>query len=157
VRVHAVATRIKRTDGDSAFAVKTTTNHVTIAQIQTPREQTPTRAKKNQAGVVNLQINIRRRLTAPLKMKKQTIQTTFRNDGGRSRRKENASGALAMNTEKKIIAPEALPQGRGGRCWRRTMTTTTAGAWSATTSGTENTSAANTSLGIHEKKRMKKR
>src|SRR4051812_993312 len=115
VRIHVVAARVKRADGDSAFAVKATTEHITITQIQAPREQTPTRAKKYQAGAVNLQINIRRRLTTPLKMKKQTIQATFRDNGGKSRRKKNASGALATNAQKKVIAPETLPQGRGGR------------------------------------------
>src|ERR1041384_1118271 len=109
MRIHVVATRIKCTDGNSAFVVKTTAEHVTITQIQTPREQTPTRAKKSQAGTINLQLHIRRRLTAPLKMKQQTIQTTFRNNGGKSRRKKNASVALATNAQKKVIAPKPSP------------------------------------------------
>src|SRR4051812_3545148 len=90
-------------------------------------------------------------------MKKQTIQTTFRDNGGKSRRKKNASGALATNAQKKVIAPEALPQGRGGRHRHLTMTTTTAGARSTATAGTTNTVATNTSLRSHGKKRRKKR
>src|ERR1043165_367168 len=111
VRIHAVVARVKRADSDSAFAVKTTAEHITITQIQPPRKQTPTRAKKNQAGAITLQINKSRRSTAPLKMQKQAIQATFRDNGGKSRREKNASGALATNTQKKVIAPEALYQG----------------------------------------------
>src|SRR3954463_14009996 len=105
VRIHAVAARIKRTDSNNAFAVKATTEHITIMQIQAPREQTPTRAKKNQAGVVNLQINIRRRSKAPLKMKKQTIQAMFRDSGGKIWKEKKASGALATNAQEKVRAP----------------------------------------------------
>src|SRR4051812_1388982 len=115
MRIHVVAARVKRADSNNAFAVKATKEHITITQIQAPREQIPTRAKRNQAGAVNLQININRRLTAPLKMKKQTIQATLRDNGGKSRRKKNASGAPATNAQKKVIAPEALLQGRGVR------------------------------------------
>src|SRR3954471_21584840 len=78
VWIHVVATRVKSADGDSAFTVKTTTEHVTITQVQAPRKQTPTIAKKNQAGAIHLQINIGRRSAAPLKMQKQSIQAAFR-------------------------------------------------------------------------------
>src|ERR1041384_8018566 len=134
-----------------------TTKHVTVAQVQTPSKQAPTRAKEDQARAVNLQINIRRRPTAPLKMQKQTIQTTFSNNGGKSRRKKNASGVFATNAQEKVITPEALLQGRRGRHWRYTMANTTAGAWCTATTGTANMATANTTLGTQGKKRRNKR
>jgi len=90
-------------------------------------------------------------------MQKQTIQTTFNNNGGKSIRKKNASGVFATNAQEKVITPESLLQGRRGRHWRYTMATTTAGAWSTATTGTANTATANTSLGTHGKKRRNKR
>src|ERR1041385_3324830 len=98
MRIHVVAARIERADSGSAFAVKVTAEHIAISQIQSPSKQTPTRAKKNQARAINLQVNIRRRSTAPLKMQKQAIQATLRDNGGKSRGKKDAIGTLATNT-----------------------------------------------------------
>src|ERR1041384_7436884 len=153
VRIHAVAARVERADSDGAFAVKTIAEHIAISQIQPTSKQTPTRAKKNQAGAINLQVNIRRRSTAPLKMQKQAIQATFRDNGEKSRRKKDAIGTLAMNTQNKIIAPESLLQGRGGRHRRRVMAATTAGGWCAATTATRNTATTNASPGNHEQQK----
>ena len=98
----------------------------------------------------------KKEIDSPLKTKQQTIQTKIRNNGREHRRKKNANGVPATNAQKKIVAPEALPQGKGGRHRRYTMTTTTARAWSAPTTATANTAATNTSLGTHEKRRRKK-
>src|ERR1041385_676786 len=100
MRIHAVAARIERADSDSDFAVKTTAEHIAISQIQPPSKQTPTRAKKNQAGTINLQVNIRRRSTAPLKMQKQAMtntamaKTSPRNHEGKKRRRKRQSSKL---------------------------------------------------------------
>src|ERR1041385_5451541 len=142
--IHAIATRIECADSNSAFTIKTTAEHMTISQIQPSSKQTPTRAKKNQVRAINLQVNIRRRSIAPLKVQKQAIQATFRDNGRKSRGKKDAIGTLAMNTQNKIIAPESLLQGRRGRHRRHTMATTTA---------TTNTATASTSLGHHEQKK----
>src|SRR3954470_15725633 len=149
MRIHAIATRIECADNDSALTVKATAEHITISQIQPPSKQTPARAKKNQARAINLQLNIRRRSTAPLKVQKQAIQATFRDNGRKSRGKKDTIGTLATNTQNKIIALESLLQGRGGRHWRRTMATTAAGAWCAATTATTSTATANTSPGNH--------
>src|ERR1041385_1612008 len=125
VRIHAVAARVERADSDSDFAVKTTAEHIAISQIQPPSKQTPTRAKKNQAGAINLQVNIRRRSTASLKVQKQAIQATLRDNGRKSRGKKDAIGTLATNTQNKIITPESLLRGRRGRHWHHTLTTST--------------------------------
>src|ERR1044071_2786805 len=90
MRVHAIATRIECADSDITFTVKATAEHIAIPQIQPPSKQTPTRAKKNQARAINLQVNIRRRPTAPLKVQKQAIQATFRDNGRKSRGKKSA-------------------------------------------------------------------
>src|ERR1041385_5480472 len=153
MRIHAIATRIECADNDSAITIKATAEHITILQIQPPSKQTPTRAKKNQARAINLQVNIRRRSTASLNVQKQAIQATFRDNGRKSKGKKDAIGTLATNTQNKIIAPESLLQGRGGRHRRRTMATTTARAWCAATTTTTNTATANTSLGNHEQKK----
>jgi hypothetical protein len=125
MRIHAIATRIECADNDSALTVKATAEHITISQIQPPRKQIPTRTEKNQARAINLQLNIRRRSTAPLKVQEQAIQAAFRDNGRKIRGKKDATGTLATNTQNKIIAPESLLQGRGGRHRHRTMTTTT--------------------------------
>src|SRR4051812_44841480 len=126
MRIHSIATRIESAGSESALTIKTTAEHITIPQIQPPSKQTPTRAKKNQERAINLQINIRRRSAAPLKVQKQAIPSTFKDNGRKSRGKKDAIGTLATNTQNKIIAPESLLQGRGGRHWHRTMATTTA-------------------------------
>src|SRR3954462_15223274 len=74
VRIHAIATRVKSADGDSIFAIKAATKSITVTQVQPPRKRTPTKAKKNQTGTIDLQLNIRRRSTAPLNTKQQAIQ-----------------------------------------------------------------------------------
>src|SRR4051812_4092479 len=160
MRIHAVVARVKRADDESAFAIKAAAEHITVTQIQTPRKQTPTRAKKNQAGAIDLQLNIRRRSKASLKTKQQTIQATLRNNGRKGRGKKNASGAPATNAQKEIVAPEALLRGRRGRRWRCTTTATAGGAWSTTTTATANTTAAShtrTALGPREKRKGKKK
>src|ERR1041385_7663613 len=153
MRIHAIATRIESADSDSAFTVKATAEHIAISQIKPPSKQTPTRAKKNQARAINLQVNIRRRSKAPLKVQKQAIQAMFRDNGRKSRGKKDAIGTLATNTQNKIIAPESLLQGRGGRHRRRIMAATTAGAWCAATTATTNTATTNASPGNHEQKK----
>jgi len=107
-RVHAVAARIKSADGDNALTIKSTAKHVTITQVQTASKRTPTRAKKDQAGAVNLQINIGGRSTAPLKMQKQTVQTKISHNGRKSRWKKDTSGTLATNVQQEVMSPEAL-------------------------------------------------
>ena len=107
-RVHAVAARIKSADSDSALTIESTAKHVTITQVQTTSKRTPTRAKKDQAGAVNLQINIGGRSTAPLKMQKQTVQTKISHNDRKSSRKKDASDTLATNAQQEVMSPEAL-------------------------------------------------
>jgi len=86
-------------DGNNALTIKPTAKNIAIAQTQTVRKRTPTRAKKDQARTVKLQIDIGGSLTAPLKMQKQAIQTKISYNGRKRRRKKNVSGTPATNAQ----------------------------------------------------------
>src|ERR1041385_3342622 len=153
VRIHAVAARVKGADDKSVFAIKTATKNVTITQVQPTNKGFPAKAKKNQAETINLQLNIRRRSSAPLKTKQQAIKATLRNNGSKCRRKKNASSTPATDVQEKVITPNTLLRGRGGRHQRCTMTTTVRRARSTTTArrawSTTTTTAASTTTASH--------